>query len=236
METSLEMLELAAAHGTTDIVATPHANSQYAFDAGTVTALARELQSRTTTPVRVHTGCDFHLSYENLQLAYQDPHPFTINGGPYLLVEFNELAIPPNTEQIFDRLLSTGVVPIVTHPERNLPLRKDLDRLEHWVRQGAFLQVTAQSLLGNFGPEAADAAIDMVDFGLVHFVASDAHDTRARVPRLDMAHGWITSRWSGDVADALCRDFPAAVITGHRIEPGPLPRPTSQKRWYEFWR
>lgn len=236
MEDSLEMLEMAAAAGTTDIVATPHANSKYEYDRDSIIALARELQSRSRAGVNIHTGCDFHLSYENLQALFDSPLRFCINSGPYMLVEFNDLAIPPSTEQIFDQLLARGIVPIVTHPERNAHLRRDLDRLARWVRGGAYLQVTGQSLLGQFGQEAASAASAMIEAGLVHFVASDAHDARARTTKLDGAFALVASRWSTDLATCLCRHFPVAVIAGAPLDRGPLPRPRPAKRWFEFWR
>lgn len=236
LEDSLAMLEMAAAAGTTDIVATPHANSQYSYDRERINALAREVESQSKAGVRIHVGCDFHLSYENLQAAFEQPQQFTINGGPYMLVEFNDFAIPPNIEQIFEQLFATRVIPIVTHPERNAHLRRDMQRLERWVRGGAYLQITAQSLLGQFGPDAASASETMIDRGLAHFVASDAHDTKARTTKLDEAYELLTTRWHRDLANCLCRDFPASVITGAPLDLGPLPQPRPPKRWYQFWR
>ena len=63
IEESLEMLRLAAASGTTDIVATPHANSEFAFDDERVRSIFREVSHLSEGFIRLYLGCDFHLSY-----------------------------------------------------------------------------------------------------------------------------------------------------------------------------
>jgi protein-tyrosine phosphatase len=94
------------------------------------------------------------------------------------------LLIPRTTQEIFDRFRATGLTPIVTHPERNALLHSRLDQLQSWVENGALVQVTGQSLLGNFGRSAKSVAVDLMNRDLVHFIASDAHDTAHRPPVL----------------------------------------------------
>src|ERR1035438_8367549 len=66
LEQSVRMLEMAAAAGTTDIVATPHANSEFRFDETVVRARFEELRAAAPKSITVHLGCDFHISYENV--------------------------------------------------------------------------------------------------------------------------------------------------------------------------
>src|SRR5439155_25069260 len=72
LEESLEMLRLAAASGTTDIVASPHANHEFTFDPGMVAAKLQEWRSAADGLIRIHTGCDFHLSFDNSQDSLQN--------------------------------------------------------------------------------------------------------------------------------------------------------------------
>ena len=74
---------------------------------------------------------------------------------------------------------------MVTHPERNILLRTQIERLRSWVENGCLVQITAQSLLGGFGRTARHIAIQLLQWNLVHFVASDAHDTKHRPPTLN---------------------------------------------------
>ena len=68
----------------------------------------RSPRSRVASRACLYPGCDFHLSYENLQNALAEPRPFTINHGQYLLVEFADFAIPPRMDQTFFQLRSRG--------------------------------------------------------------------------------------------------------------------------------
>src|SRR3954463_8082792 len=114
---SVEMPRFAASAGTPDIVAPPHANSRYPFDGRLIDARINELQPHST--VRIHRGCDFHLQFENIQDAIAHPTRYTINGGPYLMVEFPEVGVFAGADEILSRLLDAGMIPVVTHPERN---------------------------------------------------------------------------------------------------------------------
>lgn len=236
LEDSLAMAQMAITCGTTDIVATPHADSQYQYDPKLVQQRLEQVQHLVGPNLRIHRGCDFHLSYENIRLALDKPSRYSVNGRGYLLVEFSEILIMSSTEQIFSELMSAGLVPIVTHPERNPHLSKDIKRLRRWVENGSFLQITAQSLLGQFGPDAHRCSVRLLDAGLAHFVASDAHDIKRRPPRLDLARTYITHRYGPEYAEILLESNPRTVIEGRALDPGPMVPPQPPKRWYQFWR
>jgi len=148
LEDAVAMLKIAAESGTTDIVATPHANARFTFDPERIDRKIAELQGASGPVPRIHPGCDFHLTFENIQDALAHPSKYTINHKRYLLVEFSDVLIPNATQEIFDRFQAAGLVPVVTHPERNVVLQNRIDQLGSWVENGALVQVTAQSLLG----------------------------------------------------------------------------------------
>ena len=233
---SVEMLEVAAAAGTTDIVATPHASEDFAFPNDLVASRIAELQPLAPPSLRLHTGRDVHLSFANIEEVMRNPEPFTINGGRYLLVEFSNLAIPPHISRVLTRMVDCGIIPIVTHPERNPLLRSDTTRLHHWLRQGCLIQVTAQSLLGGFGKEAQASAWSLVRSEMAQFVASDAHDPVHRPPSLDRAFDAIVKECDHALARLLLEDNPRSVLAN---EPVPYSEPLVEpprRRWYQFWR
>jgi len=212
LDESLEMLHIAAGSGTTDIVATPHANSTYPFDPAILDARYEELASRHTGRPRVHRGCDFHLSVGNIQDALNHPAKYTINGGRYLMVELPEMFSPASIDQALWQLSSKGIVPIITHPERNPVLQRSPEVLQRWVDRGCLGQVTAQSLTGRFGKTAKDAAWRFLRAGNIHFAASDAHDTTDRTPRLDQARDILAKELGEVLARCLTLDHPQSVI------------------------
>jgi protein-tyrosine phosphatase len=234
MEESVEMLAMAAAAGTTDIVATPHANSEFIFDPVVVKELAAKLASRTTQKITIHTGCDFHLNVDNLQDALNNPAKYTVNGRSYLMVELPDLTSISAMRNVLNRLLETRIAPVITHPERNRSIQGNLKDLELWVRDGCYMQVTAQSLLGDFGQTAQRFAESMMNSDLVHFVASDAHDCINRPPTLAAAFKLVSDRWGRERAETLFMHNPSAVLWGEPIYA--VPKPNRKSRFLSFWK
>lgn len=212
------MLRMAAQHGTTDLVCSPHASLEYRWDAEKIERHWQEMEAANDSGVKLHRGCDFHLMFENIEDAVRNPRKYTIAGGPYLLVEFSDLLILKNTTRIFEDLLAAGMIPVITHPERNTLLQQRLESLREWVELGCYLQVTGQSLLGEFGSRALKFSETLMDAGLVHFVASDAHDLERRPPVMDRALAHVRKRWDEETAEWLFRRNPGAVIGGRAVE------------------
>lgn len=157
LEQSVALVKIAAAAGTTDLVGTPHASPEYRFDPQVVQERLRQVEAATGGILRLYSGCDFHLSYDNIEDALKNPRKYTINQNSYLLVEFSDMLIFRNTQEILTRLPGIAKMsPIITHPERNRLLRKRLDEMAEWCDAGALVQVTGGSLLGRFGNSALE--------------------------------------------------------------------------------
>jgi protein-tyrosine phosphatase len=236
IEQSLCMLRSAAASGTTDIVATPHSNAQYAYQVELLEDRMRQLAARTDGKPRIYRGCDLHLSFDNIDEVLDRPAKYSINGNQYLLVECPDFHVGKHTERVLQRLIDSGIVPVVTHPERNPVLQRDLSRVEEWVELGCLVQVTALSIGGGFGRTAGAAVNRLLERGLVHVVASDAHDPEHRHPRLDEAYGIVRSRYGEEEADILFTLSPQAILNGVPLSGGKQIHPdTAIKPWWRFW-
>ncbi len=235
LEDSVAMLRMAAEGGTRGIVATPHADLEYKFQPDLIRERADQLRAAAGGRIELWTGCDFHLTFDNIQDAINHPTRYTINHKSYLLVEFSDMLIFQNTADIFARLGEAGMIPVVTHPERNTLLQQRLPQLKHWVEQGAYLQVTAQSLTGRFGKTARAFSLELLNQNLVHFIASDAHDLKHRPPLLKEAFGFVSKEYSAELAQALFVDNPTAAVAGAPLPPQPYTFRPSRK-WYQFWR
>jgi protein-tyrosine phosphatase len=236
LEDSVAMVRMAAEHGTTDLVATPHANPSFHFDPQVVQERLAEVSAASGNVLRLHSGCDFHLSYDNIEDALLNPRKYTINRHRYLMVEFSEMLIFNNTAEIFSRLEQAGMTPVITHPERNDLLRQRVDQIAAWVEAGACVQVTAQSLLGEFGRRAAEFSRTLLDRRLVHFLASDAHDCEHRPPRLDLVFARVKEQYGEEWAEALCVTNPKATLTGDSLEPMGSANTSESRKWYQIWR
>jgi protein-tyrosine phosphatase len=239
-EISVEMCKMAAADGITHLVATPHCNYEYHYDVEVNRAKLAELQAAIGDAPQLLLGCDFHLSYDNIQQAAENRTQFTINGTNYLLVEFGEQFIPDQMDRVFYEIQCADLLPILTHPERNPVIQQRSELLYHWVTRGCLVQVTAKSYTGGFGRRAQHFAEKWLEQNLIHFFASDAHDPKHRPPILSECHRKVTEMRGEQVADLLLRENPRAVIEGRPLPPGlePIdPRQLKRKRsWFSLLR
>jgi protein-tyrosine phosphatase len=220
---SEEMCRMAAADGIEHIVATPHANHRYLYDREYLARTLDYLRQRVGDRPRLSLGCDFHLSYENLQDAMLVPERYLIEGSRYLLAEPSNYSIPPQIEASLTRLLELGITPVITHPERNPILQRTPQRILQWVELGCVVQVTASALTGGWGEPAWRTAQWLLKREAVHILASDAHDTKRRPPILSNARDALAEVFGNDVARALLEDNPRAVISGAPLPYFPAP-------------
>jgi len=217
IDISIAMAEMAIADGITHVIGTPHAHSDHVFDPVKIKERRDELQALFEGRLILATGCDFHLSYENLEDIRFDPNRYTLNQKNYLLVEFADFSIPPSLDQALHNLQLAGLLPIVTHPERNPLIRAQPERLFKWLAQGCYVQVTAQSLLGRFGKSAQECSQRWLADGAVHFIASDAHNVTSRPLRLKETFDWVAKIHGDDVARALLVNNPRAAFEGQPL-------------------
>jgi protein-tyrosine phosphatase len=236
IEQSLAILRDAAETGTTDIVATPHSNSQFRYRPDLLKERIAELNAALGGKPRIHSGCDFHLSFDNMEELFGNPRKYSINGTQYLLVECPDFSVGGHTERLLQQMVDIGLVPVITHPERNPVLQRNTGRIKEWVDLGCLVQLTARSICGGFGKTAASVSIQLLKRGIVHAVASDAHDPEHRHARLDEAYGMIKSRFGKDDANLLFTQNPQAIIEGRPLSGANQGEgPSVARPWWQFW-
>jgi protein-tyrosine phosphatase len=226
LSTSLEMARIAAGEGITHVVCTPHASSRYAFEPEHNAERLAELRSALQEAgIRLHLGlgCDFHLSYDNVQDALENPRRYTVNATEYLLVELPDYALPPTLQETLYQLRLGGMTPILTHPERNPSLQQNPERLAAWVNDGLLLQVTASSVLGEMGSGPKRLAHRLLADRWVHFLATDAHNATSRPPRMSAACDLVAGKYGAHYAQLLCTENPQSVFDGRPL-PAQEPR------------
>ena len=222
LETSVRMARLAAEDGLTHMICTPHCSTEYAFEPELIAERLEELRTavaRESIPLTLGSGCDFHLSYDNLLDALANPRKYTLRGSEYLLIELPDHGIPPTLDNTLYELRLAGMTPILTHPERNMTLQRSPEMLNSWLRNGLLVQVTANSVTGGMGKYAQRVAMELLRKRWVHFLATDAHNLTSRPPILSLAHAEVSRRFGAAYADLLCTANPAAVFEGKALPP-----------------
>jgi protein-tyrosine phosphatase len=218
-----EMCRMAAADGIEHIVATPHANDRYHYDREYLTRVLDYLRQRVGNTPRLTLGCDFHLSYENLQDVMLFPDRYTIEGGHYLLAELSNYGVPEQIDKHFSNLVDKGIIPVITHPERNPIMQRTPQRILQWVELGCVIQITGSVMTGSWGESAWRTARWLLKHNAVHVLASDGHDTKRRPPVLSAARHSVADICGEDVARALVEDNPRAIVSGQPLPYFPKP-------------
>lgn len=215
-EDTLQMCEKAAADGITHIVATPHCSDRYCFDRKAALLLVDELARRVPN-MAFSLGCDFHLSYDNIEDAKLHPERYTIGETKYLLVELSPYGVSSSMTTVLSELTCLGLVPIITHPERNRLLEGRFELVEEWISLGCLVQVTANSLTGFWGPGVKKFCEKLLTKEQVHVIATDAHDPDHRPPVLSAARRIAAKMVGEEYAQALFFDIPAAIVRGDAL-------------------
>jgi protein-tyrosine phosphatase len=229
-DVSVAMCRAAAADGITHQVATPHANDRYPYDREYLQGLVAHLQQLVGDEPKLSLGCDFHLSYENIQDALAHPTRYVIEGTRYLLVEFSNYSVPQQTTDSFLKLGDCGITVIITHPERNPILRESLQRVVEWAEQGCVIQMTGSALTGFWGERTRRAAQWLLERQAVHVLATDTHDMEKRVPILSTSRDAAAEICGAEVAEALVELNPRAIITNQPLPYFPRPVATSYRK------
>ena len=212
LEDALSLLQQAYHAGAAAVVATSHFNFQYDFQPSRAAALVERLERELTAGPLLFPGCELELNDEALRAFFAEPKAYTLNRGRYALVE-PPLRFPPDRMPwLLSRFRDAAIMPVLAHPERSPLLQAQPKLAAAWTAAGGLLQITACSFLGRMGRRAEALAWDLLDAGLAHFVASDAHDTAKRPPDLRPAFRAVHDRVGQAAAARLFTHNPSAVV------------------------
>ncbi|HEX7191280.1 MAG TPA: CpsB/CapC family capsule biosynthesis tyrosine phosphatase [Thermoanaerobaculia bacterium] len=241
LEEAVDLCRLAAEDGIETIVATPHVLRGRWQNTSRLLLEQKlaELQDAIGASPRLILGSEYFFAHD-MNEALQNGTIVPLASSRYVLVEFASQAVPPLVAQPLYQARLGGWTAVIAHPERNLVFQSKPDLLATLVENGTKTQITAGSLLGDFGPEARQSACDWIKRDMVHFVASDAHNTTRRPPRMREAVAVIRDLAGDGVADALTRRNPAAVVENQGLDYDPEPKPAPKHRVLDrlakFWK
>jgi protein-tyrosine phosphatase len=222
---AVEMCRMAFAEGIETIIATPHV-LRGRWKPVTIPELTMRLdglRSRVGNQPRLVLGSEYFFGHDMVEVLEAGDAIVPLAGSRYVLIELAANSVPPMLEQPFYRLQLAGWIPIIAHPERNLVFQRQPEVLAALVHLGAKMQITAGSLLGEFGAEAKSAAETFLRRRIAHFVATDAHNLTKRPPRILAATLALENLVGADVAAALTHRNPLAVLENRSLGYDPEP-------------
>jgi len=223
---SLDLLRAAHEDGIARIAATPHVREDYPTTPAEMELRLAEVcgaAREAAIPVEVLPGGELDLEFA-ARLDDADLRRFGLGGRPsLLLLEFPYLGWPLQLADLVFDLQLRGFRIVLAHPERNVDVQHEPERLRPLVDSGVVVQLTAASLDGRLGGAPRAAAKRLIDSRLAHLLASDAHAPDVRSVGLSRAR-----EAAGDdaVARWLTEDVPAALLAGDALPA----RPESPRR------
>ena len=220
---TLAMAQMAVADGFSTIVATPHQLGSFAQNRGEqIRAAVVHLQTfldQHQVPLRVLAGADVRIETGMLDGLKRGDVVSLGDHRRHILLELpHELYVP--LDRLVVDLQSMRMVGVLSHPERNQGILSQPALVRPLVDAGCLMQVTAGSLTGSFGAPAHKLATWMLDQGLVHFISTDAHNTRSRRPQMSPAFAVVAERMGVETALDLCCRNPALVAAGRNVVGG----------------
>jgi protein-tyrosine phosphatase len=236
LEESLELVRASAADGIRALAATPHVRSDFPTEPETMERLVREVrEAAAAAALEVEVLPGGEIAFDRLEeLSPEQIRRFGLGGNPdFALLEFPYFSWPFGLEQRLFRLQAAGITPVLAHPERNADVQAAPERLEEHVGRGVLVQVTAASLEGRLGGAAHRAARSLLESGLVHLLASDAHTPEVR--RVGLA-GAAEAVGDGALARWLTEDVPHAIVQRTRLPERPVPATPPRRGWRRLLR
>jgi protein-tyrosine phosphatase len=218
------------------MVATPH--SYEVLEHGGIPvieerlAALREKLEEQGIPIQLMAGMEQHLGPQVPELFAQG-QALTLNNSRYMLVEFNPVQWATYTDEVLFQLQVQNVVPLLAHVERQANIQEKSELLEGLVQHGCYAQITAGSLLGNFGSESRATAERLLRRGMVHVVASDAHRPfGSREPLLAGVAKRLHQLVGEEATNTLLYDNPAAIVADGPVATiWPKPAPAGLRRF-----
>jgi protein-tyrosine phosphatase len=221
MDQTLNMLKIAYSEGIRKIITTPHFQDGVIMNAiPEVEARLSEVQNKiadSKLDMILYMGSEIYYSHDVIDLLNAERIP-TMAGSKYVLVEFSPMAEFAYIKDGLQRLLLEGYLPILAHAERYNVIIKKYKFVKDLIDMGVFIQVNALSIEGATGRSYEKASKKLIKKQWVHFLATDCHSDRTRVPRLKKAIHYIAKKQGDYYVTKLLSDNPNYVLKNQYIE------------------
>ena len=220
MATSLEMLRIADKNGITHLILTPHHKPMHHnVSPEHNVAYRKRLQEAAKAEgikAKLFSGNEIYYSDETMEELLEGKI-CSLAGSDYVLVEFHPTNPYKAIQNAMYRVQAAGFVPIVAHVERYSDIVSNPARVQDLIEMGCLIQVNASSVMGKYGFGISHFTRKLLKDELVHFIASDAHDTGRRAPKLLDCRDYVERKFGEDYAKQLFFTNPANVIRNEQI-------------------
>ncbi len=219
-KTSMKMLEIAWNDGIRQVILTPHNKPmRHNVSLKTLQKLAEDLdiearhQGMTFT---FYMGNEIYYRSDIIE-ALEEGKACTMARSSYILVEFSPMDDFDYIRKGIYQVLSAGYRPIIAHIERYQCMLNKPEHVASLHKMGCYIQVNAGSVMGQYGFAIKRMTRKLLKQELVSFIASDAHDTEKRAPRLKECAKYISKKFGDEYRQRLFEENPEKLLTDKYI-------------------
>ena len=222
LDEAVEMAEIAEKDGIEKIVATSHIfRDNYVHEDLSIIEEKRKELNKTLKVNNIHveilSGAEVHISHNLIDEIRKNRDHLVLNKSSYMFVEFPSEHIFSGVKELFFELMQEDIIPIIAHPERNSVFVRHPSLLYELVQMGVLVQANSGSFQDVYGKKTEKAVLRFLELNLIHFIASDGHNTRLLVPKISEAVMRVETEVGGDRARALAVDNPKAVLEDREL-------------------
>ncbi len=219
---AVEMARIAEKDGIEKIVATPHLfRGNYMHEDLSLIEEKRKELNKTLKVNNIHveilSGAEVYISHNLIDEIRKNRDYLVLNKSRYMFIEFPSDHVFSGVQKLFFELMQADIIPVIAHPERNSVFVRHPSLLYELVQMGAAVQANSGSFLGIYGKKTEEAVFRFLELNLIHFIASDGHNTRSLVPRISEAVMRVETEVGGERARALVVDNPKAVLKDREL-------------------
>ncbi len=213
MEMAKALLQKEMEDGVQNIILTPHYRKRmFEPEMSLVYSTYEQLKQETKDwGINLYLGCEYHANMDMVEELNAGMHP-TLGSSHYVLCEFSDGDRAAYITERTYHLLANGYIPVLAHIERYKALTKDFSLIDDLVERGCRMQVNAGSILGEDGFFARRFCKKLIDYDLLHFIGSDAHNLTDRTPRIGECAAYLEKKYGADYAQQILWRNPGKIM------------------------
>lgn len=220
LHTALEMFRIAEKSGIEKMILTPHfkpmRRSASPEKIAEMINRMEELLEKEKIAIQLYPGNEIYYHSE-ATVILEEKKACTMANSEYVLVEFSPMDEYDYIRNGIYQVMAGGYRPILAHAERYESVSRDIERVEDLIQMGCYIQVNAGSIMGKFGFSTKQFTKKLLKQRLLHFVATDAHDTAKRAPQLMDCAKYISKKFTEEYMRELLVENPLHIIQNEYI-------------------
>lgn len=208
MDTTLEMLQQAKDNDIHAIICTPHGEKPFSSNKERILEMLEYTQTKANEfGITLYSGTEYNLP-QFIEIKDQDV--MGLANTKFVMIDFVRTRLQTSLDIITRNIYNRGVFPICAHPERIFHKISEVNTIFDYEFS---LQLTASSIIGEFGKLCQKYSLELIDCGLCHYIASDAHSQR-RTFNMKKCREFMLNKYGRETTSIIFDKNPELLLQG----------------------